>query len=122
MRVEAPQQHQLRLSHVAQIRGGQVAIDRAGPQTRIGRTEGALQPRCAQPVPEAADPRPVPTLDGLSDPARQLLGVLDWQGQAVDVLVERLAMEVSTLMAALLELELAGLAMQQNGWYQRCRQ
>lgn len=75
-----------------------------------------------QPVPEAADPRSVPALDGLSDPARLLLGVLDWQGQAVDVLVERLAMEVSTLMAALLELELAGLAMQQNGWYQRCRQ
>ncbi len=56
-----------------------------------------------------------------TDEAARVLASLDWQGQAVDVLVEQLGMEVGTLMAVLLELELAGLVLQQNGLYQRCR-
>ncbi len=46
---------------------------------------------------------------------------LDWEGQSMDQLVERLAMPVPEVAAQLMELELLGLVMTRGGLYHLCR-
>lgn len=46
---------------------------------------------------------------------------LDWIGQDLDVLASDLDQDAAELTSALMELELMGLAIQQNGLYLRCR-
>ena len=50
-----------------------------------------------------------------------LYNQLDWTGQSLDGLAQQLHIDVATLTAQLMELELLGLAMQQAGCYLRCR-
>lgn len=50
-----------------------------------------------------------------------LYNQLDWAGQSLDGLAQQLHINVATLTAQLMELELLGLAMQQAGCYLRCR-
>ena len=50
-----------------------------------------------------------------------LYNQLDWTGQGLDGLAQHLHIDVATLTAQLMELELLGLAMQQAGCYLRCR-
>lgn len=50
-----------------------------------------------------------------------LYNQLDWTGQGLDGLAQQLHIDVATLTAQLMELELLGLAMQQAGCYLRCR-
>lgn len=46
---------------------------------------------------------------------------LDWIGQDLDQLAQKLQLETADLTSALMELELLGLALQQSGLYLRCR-
>lgn len=46
---------------------------------------------------------------------------LDWVGQDLDQLAQKLQLETADLTSALMELELLGLALQQSGLYLRCR-
>ncbi len=46
---------------------------------------------------------------------------LDWVGQDIDQLATILNLDIATLTAYLMELELSGLCMQQSGLYVRCR-
>ena len=46
---------------------------------------------------------------------------LDWVGQDLDTIASSIELEVAELTSALMELELMGLAIQQNGRYLRCR-
>ena len=50
-----------------------------------------------------------------------LYNQLDWTGQSLDGVAQQLHIDVATLTAQLMELELLGLAMQQAGCYLRCR-
>lgn len=50
-----------------------------------------------------------------------LYNQLDWTGQSLDGMAQQLHIDVATLTAQLMELELLGLAMQQAGCYLRCR-
>ncbi|XID75048.1 DNA-processing protein DprA [Alkanindiges sp. WGS2144] len=47
---------------------------------------------------------------------------LDWVGLSLDDLVETVKIDVATLTSHLMEMELMGIAVQQGGLYQRCRQ
>lgn len=46
---------------------------------------------------------------------------LDWTGQDIDSLSEKLNINIAELTASLMELELLGLCIQQSGLYLRCR-
>ena len=50
-----------------------------------------------------------------------LYNQIDWVGQSLDQLAAKAQLNVSTLTAQLMELELLGLVLQQAGLYQRCR-
>ncbi|WP_173911821.1 DNA-processing protein DprA [Acinetobacter sp. Marseille-Q1618] len=51
----------------------------------------------------------------------QLYQQLDWVGQEIDILHQKLGLEIAVLTGYLMELELLGLCIQQSGLYLRCR-
>lgn len=70
-----------------------------------------IQPTQSQHLPE----------QNLPDHLLKLYQQLDWEGQDIDQLSVRLKINVSELMAYLVDLELVGLCTQQFGRYLRCR-
>ena len=56
----------------------------------------------------------------IAEHLNEVFHVLDWQGQDLDQLCEKLQLDAATLTGQLMELELLGLAMQQSGMYLRC--
>ncbi|WP_111861456.1 DNA-processing protein DprA [Acinetobacter sp. CFCC 10889] len=51
----------------------------------------------------------------------QLYQQLDWVGQEIDILHQKLNLDIAVLTGYLMELELLGLCIQQSGLYLRCR-
>ena len=56
----------------------------------------------------------------IPDHLNDLYQILDWQGQDLDQLCQKLQQDAATITSQLMELELLGIAMQQSGLYLRC--
>ena len=70
------------------------------------------------------DISPTTNIDASSDIPQHLFLLyqqLDWVGQDIDSLAEKLNINTAELTASLMELELSGLCIQQSGLYLRCR-